>query len=84
MLELLVANVCAAQRALPVPLALENVASLIEWPRPEMDEVTFLTELLERTGALLLLDIANVHANARNQGWDPVTYLDRLPLDRIA
>ena len=84
MLELLVANVCTAQRALPVPLALENVATLLDWPHPEMDEATFLTEVLERTGALLLLDIANVHANARNHGWDPLAYLDRIPLDRVA
>ena len=84
MLELLVANVSAAQEVLPVPLALENVATLLDWPHPEMDEATFLTEVLERTGALLLLDIANVHANARNHGWDPLAYLDRIPLDRVA
>ncbi|SIO13191.1 hypothetical protein SAMN05444166_2621 [Singulisphaera sp. GP187] len=84
MLDLLVANVRLAQEALPVPLALENVATLLEWPHPEMDEATFLAEVLERTGALLLLDIANVHANARNHGWDPLAYLDRLPLDRVA
>ena len=32
----------------------------------------FLTEILDRTGALLLLDIANVYANARNRGDDPL------------
>ncbi|WP_406693392.1 DUF692 domain-containing protein [Singulisphaera sp. Ch08] len=84
MLDLLVANVCLAQDALPVPLALENVATLVEWPHAEMDEASFIAEVLERTGALLLLDIANVHANARNHGWDPLAYLDRLPLDRLA
>jgi uncharacterized protein (UPF0276 family) len=31
-----------------------------------------------------LLDIANVYANARNRGEDPVALLDQLPLDRIA
>ena len=83
-LDLLVANVREAQRSLPVPLALENVATLLEWSHPEMDEASFLTEVLERTDALLLLDIANVHANARNHGWDPRAYLDRIPLDRVA
>jgi uncharacterized protein (UPF0276 family) len=83
-LEVLIANVRLAQEALPVPLALENVATLLEWPNPEMDEAAFLTELLERTEALLLLDIENVYANARNHGSDPVAFLDRLPLERIA
>jgi uncharacterized protein (UPF0276 family) len=32
----------------------------------------------------LLLDVANVHANARNRGQDPSAVLDRMPLDRVA
>jgi len=83
-LEVLVANVSAAVAALPVPLALEPIASLFEWPDAEIDEGAFISELLDRTGALLLLDVANVHANARNHGHDPVALLDRLPLDRLA
>jgi uncharacterized protein (UPF0276 family) len=83
-LELIVANVREAQAALPVPLALENIASLFEWPNPEMDEASFLAEVLERTDALLLLDIANVYANARNHGSDPRELLDQIPLSRIA
>jgi uncharacterized protein (UPF0276 family) len=60
------------------------VAALLEWPAPELDEAAFLTELLERTGALLLLDLANLYANARNHGGDPLDLLDALPLERIA
>jgi uncharacterized protein (UPF0276 family) len=33
---------------------------------------------------LLLLDVANLYANARNHRYDPLSFLDRLPLDRIA
>jgi uncharacterized protein (UPF0276 family) len=83
-LEVLVGNVAAAMAALPVPLALEPIATLFEWPDAEIDEGDFVTELLERTGALLLIDVANLHANARNHGYDPVALLDRLPLDRLA
>ena len=81
---MLVANARAARRALPVPLALENIAALLEWPGAEMDEAIFLAEALERADALLLLDVANVYANAQNHGWDPLEYLDRLPLERLA
>lgn len=83
-LDIVVANVKAAQAALPVPLALENVATLFEWPEPDMSEADFLAELLERADVQLLLDIENVYANARNHGWDPVDFLDRLPLERLA
>ena len=83
-LDVLVANVRLAQAELGVPLALEHVAALLEWPAPELDEAAFLTELLERTGALLLLDLANTYANARNHGGDPLAFLDALPLERIA
>jgi uncharacterized protein (UPF0276 family) len=83
-LEVVVAHVREAQAALPVPLALENIATLIDWPENEFDEATFLTEILERTNALLLLDVENIYANARNHGGDPVALLDRLPLERLA
>jgi uncharacterized protein (UPF0276 family) len=84
MLEVLVENVRLARKVLPVPLALENIATLVEWPEPELDEATLLAELLERTDALLLLDLANLHANARNHGWNPHDWLERLPLERLA
>ncbi|MEV8507194.1 DUF692 domain-containing protein [Actinoplanes sp. NPDC051475] len=79
-----VANVRRTQEELDVPLALEPIAALFDWPDDELDEGAFLTEILERTDALLLLDVANVYANARNRGTDPAALFDRLPLERIA
>jgi uncharacterized protein (UPF0276 family) len=84
MLDILEENVAIARATLSVPLALENIATLVEWPSPELDEATLLAELLRRTDALLLLDLANLHANARNHGWEPLGYLERLPLERLA
>lgn len=85
-LAALTRNIRATCAELPVPLAVEPIAALFDWPDAdaEYDEGAFLTELLERTGALLLLDIANVYANARNRGADPAALLDRLPLERVA
>lgn len=83
-LEIVVENVRLAAAALPVPLALENISTLFEWPDGEMDEPTFLRAVLERADVLLLLDLANVHANAVNHGLDPLAYLDALPLERLA
>jgi uncharacterized protein len=82
--DAVVANVRRTQEALPVPIALEPIAALFDWPDDELDEGAFLTEILERTDALLLLDIANVYANARNRGTDPLALLDAVPLERVA
>jgi uncharacterized protein (UPF0276 family) len=83
-LDVLVANIRTAQAALPVPLALENIATLFEWPDAQMTEAAFLTEVLERTDSLLLLDIENVYANAHNHGYEAAEFLDQIPLQRIA
>jgi uncharacterized protein len=83
--DAIVANVQKTQKALGgVPLALEPIAALFDWPDPELTEAQFLTEVLDRTGCGLLLDIANVYANARNRGESPTALLDELPLERIA
>ncbi len=83
-LDILSENVAIAQDALPVALALEHVATLVEWPGAEMDEAAFVGELVRRTGALLLLDLSNLYANAHNHGWDALEALERFPLDRLA
>jgi hypothetical protein len=83
-LEAIVENVLRAQQVLSVPLALENISTLFEWPDAAIPEAEFIAELLERTGCLLLLDVANVYANARNLRSDPAALLDGVPLDRLA
>ncbi|NUS74405.1 MAG: DUF692 domain-containing protein [Corynebacteriales bacterium] len=83
-LKAIVANIHLAQQSLPVPLALEPIAALFDWPEDEFAEPDFVTEILERTDCLLLLDVANVYANARNRGQDPELVLSRFPLERIA
>ncbi|HEY4408579.1 MAG TPA: DUF692 domain-containing protein [Acidimicrobiia bacterium] len=83
-LGVVVENVAEARGSLPVPLALENIATLLEWPDAEFGEADFLAEVVARTGVSLLLDVANLYANARNRGADPAAALDRLPLDRVA
>ncbi|KMJ48809.1 DUF692 domain-containing protein [Rhodococcoides fascians] len=83
-LTALARNIARTQDGVPVPLAVENIAALFDWPEDQLTESEFLAELVERTGVRLVLDIANVYANALNRGRDPWTELERLPLDRIA
>ncbi|WP_030760660.1 MULTISPECIES: DUF692 domain-containing protein [unclassified Streptomyces] len=83
-LDVLCENVRIAQDALPVPLALENIAALFSWPGEELTEGQFLTELVERTGVRLLIDVANLHTNRINRGEDPAAVLDAIPLEALA
>ena len=87
-LDVLAANVAqAAGRAAACRSRWSSIAALFDWPDDELAEPEFLAALLDRTGALLLLDVANVYANARNRGQDPRAVLDRIldlvPADRI-
>ncbi|MEU8591950.1 DUF692 domain-containing protein [Streptomyces sp. NPDC048664] len=83
-LDVLCENVRVAQDALPVPLAVENIAALIAWPGEEMTEGQFLYDLADRTGVRLLIDVANLHTNHVNRGEDPGKALDELPVEAIA
>ncbi|WP_405868393.1 DUF692 domain-containing protein [Streptomyces sp. NBC_00005] len=83
-LDVLCENVRIAQDALPVPLAVENIAALLSWPGEELTEGQFLYELADRTGVRLLIDVANLHTNHVNRGEDPAKALAELPLEAIA
>ncbi|MBQ0825326.1 DUF692 domain-containing protein [Streptomyces tagetis] len=83
-LDVLCENVRVAQDALPVPLAVENIAALLSWPGEEMTEGQFLYELADRTGVRLLIDVANLHTNHVNRGEDPAEALRDLPLEALA
>jgi uncharacterized protein (UPF0276 family) len=83
-LDVLCENVRIAQSALPVPLAVENIAALISWPGEEMTEGQFLYDLVDRTGVRLLIDVANLHTNQVNRGEDPALALSELPVEAIA
>ena len=78
-------NVAAARRVLPdVPLLLENIAWTFRWPEDALPEGEFYQEVVKATGCDLLLDVANLYANARNAGADPEKALLSYPLDRVA
>lgn len=73
-------RVQAAAARLPVPLAIENVSVYGTWPQDELDESDFVSEVVERAGCGLLLDVNNVLVNGINFGLDPFDILARMPL----
>jgi uncharacterized protein (UPF0276 family) len=72
-----------AQRRLPVPFALENITHYLIPGRASLDEADFIADVLEDSGAGLLLDVNNVHVNAQNYGFSALGFLERLPLHRV-
>jgi hypothetical protein len=83
MLQILCDNIARAQEFFPVPLVLENIATLFEFPDNEMSEPQFISSILERTNTRMLLDIANLYANSVNHRYSPMGYLAALPLERV-
>jgi uncharacterized protein len=65
-------------------IALENPSTYVSFADDEMGEADFLAELARRADCLLLLDVNNVHVSAFNHGFDPKSYLDRIPKERVA
>jgi uncharacterized protein (UPF0276 family) len=65
------------------PLVLENVSSYVRFDIDEMGEAGFIAELLQRSGAQMLLDVNNVYVSSRNHGLDARAYIEALPAERI-
>ncbi|MGZ3448494.1 MAG: DUF692 domain-containing protein [Polyangiales bacterium] len=77
-------NTAIARRSFPdVPFLLENPAWTLRWPDEQMHEGDFYAEIVRATGCDLLLDVANVYANAKNLGVDPLEFLERHPLEHV-
>jgi uncharacterized protein len=73
-----------AQDFLEVPIAVENVSSYAEFHASEMSEWEFLTEVVERADCGILLDVNNIYVSSRNHDFDPVDYLNGVPIERVA
>ena len=63
------------------PIALEN-ASYYAQPHTDLSEAEFITAVLEESGCGLLLDVNNIYVNSINHRYDPIEFLDALPLQR--
>jgi uncharacterized protein (UPF0276 family) len=64
-------------------IGIENTSAYVAAPISEMDELTFINAVISEADCLLHLDINNVYVNSVNFGFDPHTFLRRLPGERI-
>jgi len=82
--KLAAAKIRQARDFLEVPVAVENVSSYAEFHASEMTEWEFLAEVTGRADCGILLDVNNIYVSAFNHGFDPKTYVDHVPMERVA
>ena len=71
------------QEALGRRMLLENPATYVLFEQSTLAETDFVTQIAQRTGCGLLLDINNVFVSTTNHRADPRAYLADFPLDKV-
>lgn len=83
-LKHIVQRICEVQDFLERPLILENPSTYLEFVESSMPEWEFIARMAEEADCGLLLDINNVYVTCYNHRLDPKTYLDAMPMERVA
>lgn len=74
-LQHMVERISQVQDYLQRPILIENLSSYLEYSASDIPEWEFLTELAQRSGCGILLDVNIVYVSARNHGFDAQGYL---------
>jgi uncharacterized protein (UPF0276 family) len=78
-----VSRVRAVQEILGRRILLENVSSYLSFNDSRMTEWEFLSAVAEQSDCLILLDVNNVYVSSVNHEFDPLAYLNALPVHRV-
>lgn len=65
------------------PLIIENVSAYAQ-PGKQMDEIEFLTSVVDEADCRILLDVNNVYVNSTNHGFNAEDYIRQIPSKRIS
>ena len=64
-------------------ILIENVSSYLNYQQSEMTEWEFLKTICEEADCLLLLDVNNIYVSSVNHEFDPLAYINALPINRV-
>ena len=78
-----VSRIQQTQDILGQRIAIENASFYLQAPINEMDEASFINEVLTRADCDLHLDVNNVYVNSVNHGYDAYAFLQKLPKERV-
>ena len=76
-------HVVQTQDHLRRQILVENVSSYLEFSDSRIPEWEFVAEVAARTGCGILLDVNNVYVSSVNHGFDPLRYLDAMPVGAV-
>lgn len=65
------------------PLIIENPSTYASFKHSTITEWDFLRHMTEETNCGLLLDVNNVFVSSFNNDFDPVAYIEGIPIDRV-
>jgi len=82
-LEHVARRVRQVQEALERRVLLENVSSYVEFADSQLTEWEFLSELARAADCLILLDVNNIYVSSINHEFDPLLYLNAIPIERV-
>ncbi|MEI8320407.1 MAG: DUF692 domain-containing protein [Alphaproteobacteria bacterium] len=71
-------NIEKTQDFLGCQILIENPSTYMEFPWSTVTEWEFMTELAERTGCKILLDLNNIFISCTNHNWPLDTYLNHV------
>jgi uncharacterized protein (UPF0276 family) len=71
------------QDYLELPFALENLSSYVAYKDDEMPEWDFYGTIVEEADIYMMLDVNNIYVSSRNHGFNPMDYVDNIPLERV-
>ncbi|TYP76507.1 DUF692 domain-containing protein [Paenibacillus methanolicus] len=82
-IDVVVGHIVALKQTLGRPILLENVTHSFVWPGSVYTEGEFIRRVLEKADCGLLLDVTNLFLNAETIGYDPLSFLNAIPRDRV-
>ena len=82
-LDVVCRNVQHMQEVLQRRILIENPSSYLLYKHSTIPEWEFLAAVAQRTACGILCDVNNIYVSAFNHGWDPMTYLEALPVQSV-
>ena len=64
-------------------ILIENLSSYLQFTDSSLPEWEFVSDVAKMSGCGILLDVNNIYVNARNHGFDPIVYLEAIPVAAV-
>lgn len=79
----IVSRIQHIQDFLDRPILIENVSSYLTYKQSEMTEWDFIAAIVKQAGCYILLDVNNVYVSSYNHHFNPLDYINAMPIERV-